>query len=225
MTAVLDNYGHDLSTECLLTCSDFSEGMIEQVRQTKSKQVAAGDKHWSRVETIVSNAMDMSAASDTQSHILAGLVYFMTPDPQKCLSESMRMLKPGGVLGLSSWEDSQWLEMMRQLTVVLPERKVPELPKEWSSSGAVQQELNIAGFVDVSSKPLTVYMDYKSHAELAKFLTTSMPPIFAAMKDLNEADVQRVHEAMIRKAREYNPKEPGRLSGQAIVAVGSKPKA
>ncbi|QIW98163.1 hypothetical protein AMS68_003681 [Peltaster fructicola] len=223
MTSVLDTHGADLPKDCPLTCSDFSEGMIQQVNNTKDKRVAEGAQHWSRLTTIVSNAMDMATIpSRSCSHILAGWVYFMTPDPQKCLAESHRMLSADGVLGLSSWENSEWLEVMRTLTTVFPDRAIPELPKEWSSTSAVKVEIEKAGFVDVKSNPITVHMGYETHGDLVRFLLKTMPPMVAAMKGLDEADFKKVELAMIERCKVFNSEEPGRLSGNAIVAVGRK---
>lgn len=223
VSALLELYGDQLSTDCHLTCSDFSEGMIAQVNKTKSKKIEAGDKRWPRVQAMVSNAMDMSAVpTQSCSHILAGWVYFMTPDPQACLSESYRMLKPDGVLGLSSWEDSEWLGLMRTLTSVFPDRAIPSLPEEWTSTDAVKREMEKAGFVHVKSTPLTVYMGYESHQEIVRFFLNNIPPMVAAMKGLSDAEIKQVEVAMVKQCKVINLNEPGRFSGQAIIAVGTK---
>ena len=60
----------------------------------------------------------------------------MTPDPQKCLSESRRVLKDGGVLTCSSWEGSQWIDLMATVTKIRPDKKSPELPKDWRTVDA-----------------------------------------------------------------------------------------
>ena len=74
MTRLLQDY--KVPDSCSLTCSDFSEGMIIQVQQTKDEAVKADSSSpWSRVETVVQNAMDLQSVPDTsKSHVTAGWV-------------------------------------------------------------------------------------------------------------------------------------------------------
>lgn len=74
MTRILRDYG--VPDSCSLTCSDFSEGMIKQVQAVKEDAVKADSKSpWSRVETVVQDAMDLKDISDSsKSHVTAGWV-------------------------------------------------------------------------------------------------------------------------------------------------------
>ncbi|KAI7122025.1 hypothetical protein KC352_g32808, partial [Hortaea werneckii] len=157
MSRIIDEYGSGLPDSCSLTCADFSEGMIKQVNLTKDK--ASPTSTWKRVQTKVQNAMDLvDVADDSMSHVFAGWVYFMTPDPQKCLSESKRVLREDGVLSLSSWEDNQWMKIMGDVARVRPDKQLPEIPVEWRSDSGVRDELMKAGFRDVETHRVTVHM-------------------------------------------------------------------
>lgn len=222
MTGVLKTHGASLPPACRLLCSDFSDGMIQQVQATKSAAIKAGDSLWPRVGTLVSNAMDMAAVpSAAYSHVLAGWVYFMTPDPQRCLAESRRVLGDGGVLACSAWEGNQWMDAMGEMTVVRPDIKLPSIPKEWGSAEAVKGELEKAGFTDVRSERVDVEMGYETHEKLVGTLTR-MPHTLAMMKGMSEEETSSAKEAILRKCRKFNPNEPGTLKGVAIVAVGRK---
>ena len=74
MTRILTDYKVPNSTS--LTCSDFSEGMIQQVRNTKQESVEADSSSpWTRVETMVQDAMNLENIADaSQSHVTAGWV-------------------------------------------------------------------------------------------------------------------------------------------------------
>lgn len=74
MTRIIQDY--QLPTDCKLTCSDFSEGMVQQVRNTKEESVKEdANSPWSRVEPMVHNAMDLNGIPDgSQSHVTAGWV-------------------------------------------------------------------------------------------------------------------------------------------------------
>ena len=74
MSRLLTDY--DIPASCSLTCSDFSEGMIKQVQQTKEEAIQANSESpWNRVETVVQNAMDLQSIGDSSmSHVTAGWV-------------------------------------------------------------------------------------------------------------------------------------------------------
>lgn len=160
-----------------LTCSDFSDGMVNAVEKKKSEEVAADNKSpWSRVETMVQNAMDLDKIKDSsKSHITAGWVYFMTPDPRKCLSESKRVLKDGGVLACSSWHDSDWMQLMNLLPKIRPDKQMPEIPEGWKNAGPLKAELEKAGFKDVEAHEVHVEMTVDKVDTFVDFMMDKMP--------------------------------------------------
>ena len=146
----------------------------------------------------------------------------MTPDPQKCLAESKRVLKDGGVLACSSWEGSQWMDLMNLLPQIRPDKKVPELPKEWSSDSAVKAELEKAGFRDVESHRVHTVMKFEKMEDLMEFMITKLPHIVMLVKDFSEDERARLKSLWVEEGRKMCPSEPGELTGTALVAVGRK---
>ena len=224
MSALLDKYSADIPNSCTLMAADFSEGMVKQVEASKTSAVAAGKTRWDRLQTKVLNAMDMQGVPDaSQSHVTAGWVYFMTPDPQKCLSESLRILKPDGVLALSSWEGNQWLDVVtHSFAQVRPDKTMPSLPANWSHVELLKQEVEKAGFRDVQAERVSVSMQYEKHEVLVEWLLTKMPFVLALTKDMSEEEMGRLREAAVQKCREFCPSEPGELTGWSLLAVGRK---
>lgn len=221
MSRLITDYGSIIPQDCSLACFDFSEGMIKQVIATKKR--ADETSLWKRVQTKVQNAMDLSDVADgSQTHVTAGMVYFMTPDPQKCLSESKRVLKAGGVLSLSCWEGSQWLELMMLISEVRPDKQLPKLPEEWSSTAAVASELKKAGFRDVETYRVPVQMRFESQESIVEFFLATMPHIIAICKDMSEDEITKLKEVMVTGARKMCSDAPGQLHGMALVGVGRK---
>lgn len=104
MKRLVEDY--NVPESCSLTPADFSEGMVTRTREQKEAKVKENSSSpWQRVETIVQDATNLDMIEDSsKSHITAGWVYFMTSDPIKCLKESKRVLRDGGVLACSSWQ-------------------------------------------------------------------------------------------------------------------------
>jgi len=177
---------HPLPESCSLTCADFSEGMIKIVREQKEEQIKKkSDSPWNRLEVMIQDAMDLNKIQDaSQSHVTAGWVFFMTKDPQKCLSESRRALEDGGVLTCSSWKGSEWLDLTNLLKVVRPDKVMPELPAGWREADAMKAELEKAGFRDVACEEVTTKLSFDSMDELVDFMLTKMPhsktPLYAS---------------------------------------------
>lgn len=146
----------------------------------------------------------------------------MTPEPQKCLSESRRVLVDGGVLSCSSWEGSQWLDLMNLLPRIRPDKAMPELPKEWMNVDAMKGELEKGGFRDVESFRVNTTMKFERMEELVDFMLTKMPHMIHLTKDFSTDDFQKLKDLSVQEGNKMCSSEPGELSGVALIAVGRK---
>ena len=145
----------------------------------------------------------------------------MTPDPQKCLSESRRVLQDGGVLSCSSWQGSEWLDLMRLISRIRPDKKLPDLPKEWNDVNSIKGELEKAGFRDVESHQVETTMRFDKVEDLSGILF-KLPHMVMMMNDFSEDETTRFKELMMDEARKLALHDPGELKGIALVAVGRK---
>lgn len=222
MSRIIKQHGPELPDDCTLTCSDFSEPMLKQVRLQQDK-AGPGDSLWSKVKVVQLNAMDLhEIPAESQSHVTAGLVFFMTPSPQKCLTEALRVLQPEGVLALSSWEGSQWLKLMGCITHVRPDKQLPEIPAAWQSQAGVRREMAQAGFRDVETVAVGVDLPFRDHRSMCEFFLTKLPHMIAMTKDMSSEEVEKVLQLMVQSMKEMAPAAPGKLHGDAIVGVGRK---
>lgn len=176
ISRLINDYGAQIPKSCTLSASDFAPAMIEQVNNTKKEEVEKDpESPWSRVETSVKDAMNLEGIEDeSRSHVTAGWVYFMTSDPQKCLSESKRVLAKDGVLGCSSWKGSQWLEVMRLVEEIRPEKKLMEIPKPWMSAEGVKGELEKAGFREADGFEVEVEMTLEEYQPFLDLMTSKV---------------------------------------------------
>lgn len=200
--------------------------MIKQVESSKREAIASGSEGaelWARVETRVLDAMDMHSVPDaSQSHVLAGWVYFMTPDPQKCLTESLRVLAPGGILACTAWEGSQWLDLMKTIKEVRPDLPLPELPRNWSEVELLRGELEIAGFREAQAERVAVKMPFERHETLVDWLIEKLPHAIAITKQMSAEEVRKWKELATAMCKEFCPDAPGELSGWSLMATGRK---
>ncbi|KAK5117597.1 hypothetical protein LTR62_005019 [Meristemomyces frigidus] len=224
MQQLIQVYGTTIPADCTLTCSDFSAGMVAQVQAAKDRNTASDPSSpWKRVQTKVQDATDLTEiASESLSHLTAGLVYFLTPSPEKCLSESLRVLQPSGVLAVSAWKDTQWIHLMYTLTRIRPDKIMPTMPEAWTSTTGLKGEMEKAGFRDVETHEVEVEMEYKTYRGLADFMVGKLPHMIALTKDMSAEQVEKYKEIWIEDMKKMCGSEPGSLSGVALVGVGRK---
>jgi SAM-dependent methyltransferase len=74
---------------------------------------------------------------------------FNASTPQKAISESLRVLQPGGVLAASFRTETNWLKILRTITKIDPARSPPSISEDWAKAGNLATQLEIAGFRDV----------------------------------------------------------------------------
>lgn len=222
---LIEVHGQELPADCKILASDFSEGMIKQVDASKQDAISSGKNAevWKRVETKVLDAMDLKGVPDeSKSHVLAGWVFFMTQDPQKCLTESLRVLTPGGVLACTAWEGSEWLSLMYTINDVRPDLNLPTLPEKWSDADLLKKELEIGGFNEVAVERVPVTMNYETHEILIDFLIDKLPHAVALTKQMSDEEVKKWKELATARCKEYNAEAPGSLSGWSLMAIGRK---
>ena len=236
-SALIKEHGAEIPENCEFLAADFSEGMVRQVEAAKEEALLSlasegsqgqsppnpNAKAWARVQTRVLDATDLQGVADgSKSHVLAGWVYFMTPDPTKCLTESLRVLEEGGVLACTAWEESEWLQVMMTLKEVRPDFTMPELPRAWSDVELLGRELEGVGFRGVKSERVPVTMGFETHEGLIDFMADTMPLMTAFTKLMTAKEVKRFKEVATAKLREFCPQAPGKLHGWALLATGQK---
>lgn len=129
----------------------------------------------------------------------------MTPDPQKCLSESKRVLKDGGVLTCSSWHGSQWIDLMTLTTKIRPDKVLPEIPENWKNAEPMRRELEQAGFKDADSQEVHVEMTIDSLDVFIDFILDKMPHMVMLLKDFSNDEKARLRKLMFDEGRKMCP--------------------
>ncbi|KAL2167842.1 hypothetical protein VTG60DRAFT_709 [Thermothelomyces hinnuleus] len=220
MARLIDVYGTSLPPSCSLLCTDYSPAMIKQVAAAREKQEPASI--WARVDARVLDALDLKGIGDNSlSHVAAGLLYNLTTDPHKCLTECRRVLQPNGVLAASAWEGNEWLEMMQVLPIIKPELK-SAVKAKWTSVSAMKADLEAAGFRDVEVESVPVQVPFESHDLFVDTLLTYQPRMTALLRDFTDQEKATLRKLLIEEMKVYCPTEPGELNGVVLVATGCK---
>ncbi|KAB8222946.1 S-adenosyl-L-methionine-dependent methyltransferase [Aspergillus novoparasiticus] len=230
---LIDDYGHHIPPETQLVATDYSTGMVAATRARKdSKIVAGGDTAncWGRLETLVMDAQDLSEfPSESVSHIMGSLVYFMLPDPMKGLIEAHRVLQAGGVFACTSWAKVEWMELLVQAVhKVRPvgkdnnstqPRGTNMLPAHWKDAAGVKGELESAGFREVHTEHVEFNWVVEDNSKFAEMMCTSSNP--GSKMVLGELTAEE--QCHVREEYAKILEENGNVcKGVAVLGVGRK---
>ncbi|KAI9836286.1 MAG: hypothetical protein M1819_001623 [Sarea resinae] len=209
-----------------ILATDFSAGMVEQVTEQRINGLKDNNKLWEQVETKVLDAHDLAGVEDGSiSHMMAGFVFFMVADPQKALQEARRVLTPdngGGVLAQTSWQGSEWLDLLGLVKVVAPHAQLPQMPEAWTTTAGVREQLEKAGFRDVEAREVRAHLAFDDPVTTVNFFVRRLPLMAKVRAGLTADEIDRTCELMIQHLREKYTQLPGRMVGTAILGVGRK---
>jgi ubiquinone/menaquinone biosynthesis C-methylase UbiE len=115
------------------------------------------DSNWSRLETQKMSQTSLPLPDAIFDYVFNNFGVFFHPDENATLTETLRVLKPNGTAGLTSWKAIAWWAEVADpaLATYLPE--APKLPapgglfptKGWNDPEAIPAKLEQAGFRDV----------------------------------------------------------------------------
>jgi ubiquinone/menaquinone biosynthesis C-methylase UbiE len=142
------------------------------------------DSNWSRVETQKMSQTSLPLPDATFDYIFNNFGVFFHPDENATLTETLRVLKPNGTAGLTSWKAIAWWAEVADpaLAQYLPE--APKLPapgglfptKGWNDPDAIPAKLKQAGFRDVrvSEYKFKPKVEAEPFAQATSFLVQSI---------------------------------------------------
>ncbi|KAK5207927.1 hypothetical protein LTR47_005842 [Exophiala xenobiotica] len=151
---LMDALGDNSKKNLELTCADNADAMLKVM----AKRIETNG--WEKAKTAKSDGIDTKLPSSHFTHILLNFGPMIFSDSKKGMGECHRMLRPGGTLAMTSWEEVGWMPDVRAAMASDPELPgmAPDhqLRKAFSADGAKWDEepwvhdfVSEMGFVDV----------------------------------------------------------------------------
>jgi SAM-dependent methyltransferase len=118
-----------------VTATDYSRSLMDRVRDRADEEHLHLEIREARAESLPFGDHEFDA-------VLSSFGVMFSPRPQQAVTELMRVCKPGGRIGLTSWTPDSFVGQIMQLVAsyVPPPRGVPS-PLEWGTKAGVGQLL------------------------------------------------------------------------------------
>ncbi|KAK4125712.1 S-adenosyl-L-methionine-dependent methyltransferase [Parathielavia appendiculata] len=133
-----------------ILCGDFSEPMVELVKKRIESE------GWVNTEAVKVDAQNTGLADASFTHVATNIGYHVVPDSEAALNESIRILKPGGVLGFTTMHrEPGWFHEVREAFKSFPFEAPFEMPLQttawgqWSDVNWIYRTLVAKGLQDV----------------------------------------------------------------------------
>lgn len=161
--------------------------------------VAAARERVPAAELRVGLAEDLPWDDDTFDATLSSLVLGFMDDPDRGVSEMLRVTRPGGTVAIAMWDLPDGMTMIRQFWQAFRTVR-PDLAgdgegrRAGSWAGDIADRLTRAGAASVYSGVLEVTTDYADFTDWWEPMTFRVGPVGQALATLSEADQVAVRE-------------------------------
>ena len=206
---------HNPSTAFI--AQDRDDVSLDQIRLRKD------DVNWQRVQTVLGDGANLQGIGDSsQSHVMSQMGIFLMSDTKSALSEARRVLKPGGVFGMTSVASASWTqEVLGQVGILFPARKLPAVDSRWTQSNDYKTTLETAGFRHVEVSETEIWIPFTDRQAIVDGLW-SMPFVQEVMDGMIDDENEQAKQAMLEVIENRYPELPGKLPGTALIGVGVK---
>ena len=186
-------------------CSDFAEEMVQAADERIARLGMS-----SCAETRVLDAQELALDDGAFDLVLCRFGYMLMADPSRALSESARVLRPGGRLVLAVWgpaERNPWIStifdaVMAHLEAPPPEPGTPG-PFALADADRLCEILGCAGLDDVGTAEIKTRQTYGSVEAWWNHQREISGPLAALLAALPELDQQAIRTAAMSTAQPF----------------------
>ena len=207
----------------MVVATDLAEGMLNVAQENA---VRRGIKNF---KVVASDVSELPFPDNTFDAISCRLGFMFFPDMQLASKEMVRVLKPGGRIAVTVWNDPEknlWASTMlgvikKNMQLASPAPGMPGLFR-CAKSGFIPDLFKQAGLKKISEKEISGKLNAGNRKVYWNFMTEVVAPVVAA---LNNADCEmkvKVRRDVFNSIKQIYPNGELALDSNAFVIYGEK---
>jgi ubiquinone/menaquinone biosynthesis C-methylase UbiE len=199
-----------------VTSTDFVPELLEQGR-------VRADADRLPITFQVADALDLPFADASFDVVLSTFGVMFVPDPDRAAAEMLRVLKPGGRIGLANWTPEGFIgQLFKVVGSFVPPPPGLRSPLEWGTEARLTNLFGSA--TDIRTTRRLCPFVYRSAEHFVDYFRTYYGPTNRAFAALDETRQQAFHDALIELVRRSNrnTSESMRLAGEYLEIVITK---
>jgi SAM-dependent methyltransferase len=202
---------------CAVTGIDYVPGLIANAGRRARAEGLAVDFH-------EADAENLPFADDSFDYVLSAIGVMFTADHQRAAAELLRVVKPGGRIGLASWTPTGFVGQLLKTVgrhAAPPAGALP--PTRWGAEDALR-ELFGDRVTDLSTTTATVTQRFPTPEFFADFFLTYYGPTYKAAERLLGDGRRALRDDMTALAIASNRATDGTMVSEweYLVAVATK---
>jgi SAM-dependent methyltransferase len=189
---------------CDVVATDYVEGLLDRARRR-------ADAEGLTLTTKVADAEDLPFADCTFDAVLSTVGVMFTPDPRRAAHQLVRVVRPGGRIGLANWTPEGFVGQMFRIVGghVPPPAGVPS-PLQWGTEAGIEALLGAECEVEIARR--TFSFRYRSAHDLFETFGAFYGPIVKALAALDETGRASLRDQLVALAGDHNRNQDDALT-------------
>ena len=189
---------------CEVTATDYVDHLLERAARRAEAEGLP-------LTTRVADAEDLPFDDGSFDVVLSTVGVMFTPNPERAAAELLRVVRPGGKVGLASWTPEGFIGQMFKVVGahVPPPAGVPS-PLLWGTEARVQELLGGEAKVEAERRHFT--FRFRSAEEYFERFRDLYGPTVKAWAALDDAGRQSFHDQLVALAEGANRNTEGALT-------------
>jgi ubiquinone/menaquinone biosynthesis C-methylase UbiE len=189
---------------CDVTATDYVESLLERARRR-------ADADGLPLITQVADAEDLPFDDASFDVVLSTVGVMFTPNPERAAAELLRVVRPGGRIGLVNWTPEGFIGQMFKIVGahVPPPAGVPS-PLQWGTDARVEELLGGEAKVETERRHFT--FRFRSAEDYFETFKEFYGPLVKAWAALDDEGKQSIHDQLVALANGANRNTDGALT-------------
>lgn len=204
-----------------LISTDFAPHMVELAKKT------AAEVGVTNAEFRVMDAEKMDLPDNSVDAVLCRWGYMLMMDPLAALTETRRVLVPGGKVAFSVWgkpEENVWAAGPGMVMVALGKMKPPDPAApggifSMADDSRIEQLLSDAGFNKWEIEPIAVEWKFEDEDELWSFLNDVAGAVSLVLREMDQESLAEVRTALRAQIESFRVDRSYSFPGVALNVV------